>query len=408
MGYKVGMAWKETCVMSERVQLIADYLSGEYSMSELALEYEVSRKTVYKWVGRYREGGSSALEDRSRAAHFHPNKVSPEVEQRVLELKAARPLWGAPKLRAKLLQLIGEEVCPAESTVSEILRRHGLSRIARRRRGATPSQAPLSHCQGANEVWCADFKGWFQTRDGSKCTPLTISDAHSRYLLKCQGLAGHTGLVTVRPIFIQTFREYGLPRVIRTDNGPPFATLALGGLSALSVWWIRLGIRPERIEPGCPQQNGRHERMHRTLKEATAQPPRTNLQRQQKAFEEFRREYNEERPHEALGQQPPAKFYNPSGTEYPERLPDQRGYPDDWEKRMVRKSGQMKWRGFDVRLSDALRGQEIGLKPIGEAKWAVYFEEFEIGTFDETSRRVHAAKRLWFNLREEQPKMQKL
>lgn len=193
MGYKVGMAWKETCVMSERVQLIADYLSGEYSMSELALEYEVSRKTVYKWVGRYREGGSSALEDRSRAAHFHPNKVSPEVEQRVLELKAARPLWGAPKLRAKLLQLIGAEVCPAESTVSEILRRHGLSRIARRRRGATPSQVPLSHCQGANEVWCADFKGWFQTQDGSKCTPLTISDAHSRYLLKCQGLAGTRG-----------------------------------------------------------------------------------------------------------------------------------------------------------------------------------------------------------------------
>lgn len=214
--------------------------------------------------------------------------------------------------------------------------------------------------------------------------------------------------MTVRPIFIQTFREYGLPRAIRTDNGPPFATLALGGLSALSVWWIRLGIRPERIEPGCPQQNGRHERMHRTLKEATAQPPRTNLQRQQKAFEEFRREYNEERPHEALGQQPPAEFYKPSGNEYPERLPDQRGYPDEWERRMVRKGGQMKWRGFDVRLSDALWGQEIGLKPIGEARWAVYFEEFEIGTFDETSRRVHAAKRLCFSLREEQPTMQKV
>jgi putative transposase len=400
MGYKVCMAWKETCVMNERVKLIGDFLSGEWSISELALEYGVSRKTVYKWVDRYKCGGSEALEDRSRAAHVHPNQVSAEVERRVLELKAARPLWGAPKLRTKLLQALGNDLCPAESTISAILQRNGLSRIVRRRRRATPSESPLSHCQTANEVWCADFKGWFETKDGRRCTPLTISDGHSRYLLKCQGLADHTGFVAVQPVFIQTFREFGLPQAIRTDNGPPFATLALGGLSALSVWWIRLGIRPERIEPGCPQQNGRHERMHRTLNEATAKPPRKNLSIQQKAFEDFRREYNEERPHEALGQQPPAVFYEPSLISYPERLPKQRGYPDDWEKRMVRKGGQMKWKGHDVRITDALWGQEIGLKPIGEAAWAVYFEEFEIGLFDEITLRVHPVKRLCFGFEE--------
>jgi len=268
------MAWKETCAISEQIQLMTDYLGGDYSITELSLRYGVSRKTVYKWIERHSTLGWDGLKDQSRAPHHHPNAVALEVEQRILELKARRPLWGAPKLRQKLLDALGHEDCPAESTVSEILRRHGLSSIRRRRRRAVPSEAPLGHCFESNAVWCADFKGWFKTRDGRQCTPLTITDGYSRYLLLCQGLDGFTGFTTVQPLFIKVFQEFGMPAAIRTDNGPPFASTGLGGLSSLSVWWIRLGIHLERIEPGKPQQNGRHERMHRTLKEATTKPPK--------------------------------------------------------------------------------------------------------------------------------------
>ena len=246
-------------------------------------------------------------------------------------------------------------------------------------------------------MWCADFKGWFRTQDGNRCTPLTITDGYSRYLLRCQGLDGSTGWLTVKPLFIEAFREYGMPAAIRTDNGPPFATTALGGLSTLSVWWLRLGIGLERIEPGKPQQNGRHERMHRTLKEATAKPPRSNLRTQQKAFDEFREEYNCHRPHEGLGQKPPAEFYAKSERQYPERLPGQRGYPDEWQKRMVREGGRIKWKGREINLTVALWGQQIGLKPVGDGRWAVYFESLELGVFDERKGRLEAAKRLSFN-----------
>ena len=321
--------------MSERIGLINDYESGDFGISELAQQYQVSRKTVYKWLERFEREGWKGLEDQSRAPEHHPNAVSERIERAVLELKARRPLWGAPKLRAKLLEKLAS--CPAESTISEILRRHGLSQRAKRRRQATPSQQPLGHCQECNQIWCADFKGWFRTSNGSKCTPLTISDAYSRYLLCCQSVERTVEELTVKPLFIQTFREYGMPQIMRTDNGTPFASTGLGGLSSLSVWWVRLGIRLERIEPGQPQQNGRHERMHRTLKEATAQPPQSSLRAQQKCFNRFRDEYNNERPHEALNQEPPASVYEPAPRQYPERLPGPCGYPDEWEKRIVRK-----------------------------------------------------------------------
>lgn len=380
--------------MSERIKLIGSWLGGDYAVSELAAEYGISRKTVYKWIERFEAGGASALEDRSRAPHHHPNAVEPEIERALLELKAQRPLWGAPKLRRKLELALGADRCPAESTVSEILRRHGLSRLTRRKRRAVPSTQPFAACQQANTVWCADFKGWFRTGDGQKCAPLTISDGYSRYLLRCQGLDGSTGFTTVQPLFIATFREYGLPQAIRTDNGPPFASTGLGGLSTLSVWWVRLGLNLERIEPGQPQQNGRHERMHRTLKAATAQPPRANLRQQQKAFDAFRREYNEERPHEALGQRVPSEFYQPAARDYPECLPDPRGYPDDWQKRKVRPSGQIKWKGRELQISQALVGQEIGLQPIRDAEWAIYFEQLELGRYDERNHRLKPSPRL--------------
>lgn len=377
--------------MSQRVELIGKYLSQEECTAELARQYGLSRKTVYKWVRRYEQQGAAGLQERSRAPHKHPNALSAEMEGRIVQWKQNKPLWGAPKIHAKLLELPD---CPSESTVSNVLARHGLSRKARQRRGATPSEGPLSHSEAANELWCADFKGHFRTGDGQRCDPLTISDAYSRYLLRCQALGGCTGVRTVKPLFIATFREYGMPQAIRTDNGTPFASSGLAGLSALSVWWVRLGIRLERIQPGEPQQNGRHERMHRTLKEATANPPQRNLRAQQKAFDAFEWEYNQERPHEALGQKPPAWFYEPSGRDYPERLPAQRGYPDQWQKRRVREAGQIKWKGHNVRISKALWGQEIGLEPIDEGLWAVYFEHLELGIFDERKGRVRPVKTL--------------
>ncbi len=386
--------------MDERIKMIGSWMGGDYAISELAAEYGISRKTAYKWIERYAAGGAEGLRDQSRAPRHHPNAVAREVERALLELKEQRPLWGAPKLRRKLELAFGAERCPAESTVSEILRRHGLSRIARRRRRATPSTQPFASCQEANAVWCADFKGWFRTGDGAKCTPLTISDAHSRYLLRCQGLDGSTGFTTVQPLFIATFREYGMPRAMRTDNGPPFASTALGGLSPLAVWWVRLGLNLERIEPGQPQQNGRHERMHRTLKAATAQPPRANLRQQQKAFDEFRREYNQERPHEALGQRTPSEVYEPALRDYPERLPPPRGYPDDWQKRKVRGSGQIKWKGRDLRITSALIGHDIGLQPVGEGEWAIHFEHLELGRFDERNHRIKPTQRLTQNAAE--------
>jgi transposase InsO family protein len=293
--------------MNERTVLIGEFLGDGYSVSELARRRGISRKTALKWIERYEQEGWKGLEDRSRAPHHQAQGICAEMEQRILEFKARWPLWGAPKIHVKLQQYAD---CPSESTVSNVLQRHGLSRKLRRRRplGATASQGPLGPCQEANQVWCADFKGWFRTRDGQRCEPLTISDAHTRYLLCCQVIGTSTSLVTVGPIFEATFREYGLPEAIRTDNGPPFASNGLAGLTELSVWWLRLGIRVERIQPGQPQQNGRHERMHRTLKEATTQPPQRNLRLQQQAFEAFRQEYNHQRPHEALGQRPPASL----------------------------------------------------------------------------------------------------
>jgi len=293
--------------MKERLKMIGEYLSGDYGPAELALRYGVSRKTVYEWIARYEQEGVEGLKERSSAPHHHPNATDQEVVDEILCLKERWPQWGAPKLLARLQREMKVGSCPAESTVSEILKRHGLSFPRKKRRHAVPSSQPLAHAQEPNAVWCVDFKGWFRTGDGSKCSPLTLTDAYSRYLLRCQGLGESTGHLLVQPIMISAFREHGRPWAIRSDNGPPFATSTLGGLSKLSVWWLRLGIKVERIEPGKPQQNGRHERFHRTLEQHTAAPPAGTLAAQQRRFEQFRCEYNQHRPHEALGQDTPAQ-----------------------------------------------------------------------------------------------------
>jgi putative transposase len=385
------MSWKATDAVNERIKMVGQYLSEGDSISELARWYGVSRKTVYKWVERYEQQGLAGLADLSRAPHHHAGAIDPAMEERILAWKEAKPLWGAPKIHAKLLGLAD---CPSESPVSNVLARHGLSRKQRRRQAATPSPSPLGHCEAANQVWCADFKGYFRTRDGQRCDPLTISDGHTRYLLCCRGLGEGTGSRLVKPLFLATFREYGLPEAMRTDNGPPFASSGLGGLSPLSVWWLELGIRLERIVPGQPQQNGRHERMHRTLKEATAHPPCRTLRLQQKAFDAFRAEYNHERPHEALGQKPPASLYVPSRRDYPERKPEPRGYPEDWAQRTVRPGGRIRWQGQEINISRALCGRQIGLQPVGEGQWGVYFESLELGVLDERKGRVEPARTL--------------
>ena len=257
-------------------------------MRELCERYGISRKTGYKFLGRYADSGVSGLENRSRAPHQQGRRVSPEIEGEILKLKKKYRTWGAPKLRDWLLHnLIGQD-WPAVSTIHEILKRHGFVVKRRRRHRAVPSKQPLAHAKRANDVWCADFKGWFRTGDGRRCDPFTVTDAYSRYSLCCQGLE-RTGFVKVQPVLKRVFQEYGLPSSFRTDNGPPFSARSFAGLSKFAIWLIRLGIRIERIDPGKPQQNGRHERFHLTLKQDTASPPARTLRTQQRRFNEFAR-----------------------------------------------------------------------------------------------------------------------
>jgi transposase InsO family protein len=272
--------------------------------------------------------------------------------------------------------------------MGEILRRAGLT-VSRRRRHRTPAYTkPFAACDGPNAVWCADFKGWFRTADGVRCDPLTISDAHSRYLLRVQAMR-ETKAGPVGALFEATFREYGLPWAMRTDNGTPFASHGIGGLSRLSVWWLKLGIVPERIEPRHPEQNGRHERMHLTLKQATASPPAKDLRRQQVAFDRFRKEFNEERPHEALGQKYPGSVYAASPREYREPGPVE--YPADMEVRSVKGNGVFNWRGQVVLLGEALGRERVGLAEVADGCWAVYFCRQPLGIVDERRRKVQDA-----------------
>ncbi len=382
------MPWNVSDVMSEKMQMILKYRSGDFEVAELSRRYGVSRQTLYKWLGRFERHGAAGLEEHSRCPRSHPNRVSKEIEQAIVDTRGERPLWGAPKLRKYLMRTRPSVAWPAQSTFGEILKRHGLTITPRRRRRACPRAEPLAHCQEPNAVWSADFKGWFRTGDGVRCDPLTITDGHSRFILRCQAMVGQTGFNVVKPLFEATFREHGMPLAIRTDNGPPFATTGLAGLSMLSVWWIRLGIRPERIAPGKPQENGRHERMHRTLKAATANPPHRDQRAQQRAFDQFVAEFNFERPHEALGQELPAEHYGDSPRPYPERLADQPPYPDDWETRKVRKGGQMKWNGHDVRLSNALWGLRVGLEPLDDGVWQVHLGNIPLGIFRERTLKI--------------------
>jgi transposase InsO family protein len=365
--------------MSERVKFVAAYLEYEVRFTDLCRDFGVSRKTGYKWVRRYEADGAGALEERSRAPHTHPNAVPANAVQAILSIRRRHPRWGPRKLRVILKRQQPRLALPAASTIGDLLKRHGLVRKRRRIRRSSPYGDRLRQYDAPNAVWCADFKGGFPV-GGERCQPLTISDGFSRYLLRCQALRHSLHRYTQR-VFESAFCEYGLPRAIRTDNGPPFSTLAPGGLSRLAVWWIRLGIRPERIRPGRPDQNGRHERMHSTLKAETARPPRSSFSAQQRAFDRFQAEYNDERPHEALGQEVPASLYRPSLRGYPRRLPEVE-YPAHFETRLAYPNGVISFGTSQWYVSACLAGERVGLEPCVDGRWRVHFGWVPIGVLD--------------------------
>ncbi len=374
------MCWRAREVVDQRRQFVLEYGSDEWTMAELCRFYEISQETGYKWWKRSQSEGAQCLEDRSRAPQRHPNQMATKIEQQVLQLRRQHPTWGARKLLARLLDQQPAVAWPAASTIGELLKREGLTVPRRKRRKTPPFSQPLGHAQQPNQVWCADFKGWFRTLDQQRIDPLTISDAASRYLLRCQAVE-KTDTVRVQAIFEAAFREFGLPLAMRTDNGPPFASRAIAGLSPLALYLMKLDIVPERIAPGHPEQNGRHERMHRTLKAETAKPPAAHKRAQQKAFDRFQRIYNEQRPHQALKMKTPAYCYTPSERAYPSRLP-QPQYDSDMQVRKVGPCGTFGWKGKKIFISETLTNEPIGLELIDEDLWIVQFAAFPIALFD--------------------------
>jgi len=382
------MPWKETSAMDQRIRLIADWLSGDYTKSELCRAYEVSRPTADKWIERYAGLGPQGLEELSRAPHIHPNQTPEELQAMIVKTKLHHQTWGPKKVMDLLRREYDRTNWPADSTAGEILKRAGLTRPKVRRHRVAPYAEPFGACRWPNQIWSADFKGDFRMGNGRRCYPLTISDNFSRYLLMCQGLERPSYQAT-RPWFEWVFREYGMPEAIRTDNGTPFASIALGGVSQLSKWWIRLGIKPERIRLGRPDQNGRHERMHRTLKEAV--PPQADIKAQQRRFDPFLDEYNWQRSHEALGRKTPGSVYCSSPKPYSAILPKIE-YDSGVTVRMVRHSGEIKWRGEHIYVSEVLAKEPVGLKPIDTGKWELRYSFHLLGTFDERTKKIIPAK----------------
>jgi putative transposase len=370
--------------MDERLRFVARLLEGE-KMAVLCREFGISRKTGYKLYRRYRDSGLEGLTDRSRRPYRQANKLPFQVESRIVQLKREHPSWGAPKIREKLRRLNLGIQTPAISTVHAVLDRHGLVKRRRRRRYKAQGTR-LSWPRQPNDLWCADFKGEFMLADHRYCYPLTISDFASRYLIACEALDS-TREQTAFPVFERAFKDFGLPRAIRTDNGVPFATAhAMFGLSRLSVWWLRLGIDIERIQPGHPQQNGRHERMHLTLKQEATRPAAGNLLQQQARFDDFLEEYNQERPHQALAMRYPAERYAPSARPY--RGLEDLDYPFHDHAHIVTRCGRICFDSRKINLSAVFAGQKVGVKQVADQIWLVSFMHYDLGFFDNESCRV--------------------
>jgi transposase InsO family protein len=379
--------------MSERHRFIVDAHRRIASFAELCSHYGISRKTGYKWLHRAETDGGARLAEHSRRPRSCPHATPERLVTRLLEARRRHPRWGPRKLLKVLRRRDRREGrCerwPARSTVADLFRRHGLIIPRRRRCFRGHPGRPLTPMTAPNGIWTADFKGQFRTTNGIYCYPLTVQDGYSRYLLVCRGLGGTT-VAESRPIFERLFREYCLPEILRTDNGVPFATDALHRLSQLSVWWIRLGIYPELIEPAHPEQNGRHERMHRTLKAETARPPAPTARQQQRRFDAFRLEYNEERPHEALQDETPASFYRPSPRPYPAKLAPLE-YPAYYEVRRVSTNGGVRWHKQWVNISHVLGEEYVGFVEVDDGEWDLYFGPIKLGRFHERLLKVEDA-----------------
>jgi len=372
------MPWKESSVMDERLRFVARLLEGE-QMSHLCREFGISRKTGYKIYDRYKDHGLEGLTDRSRRPVRYANQLPHQVEMAIVRAKEDKPHWGARKIRELLLRrLAGDVRVPAKSTIHAVLDRHGLVKPAIRRRHATGT--PLSSGQAPNDLWCADYKGEFRLGNRNYCYPLTVTDHASRYLLLCEALQS-TREDLALTAFEHLFQERGLPAAIRSDNGVPFASPnALFNLSRLSLWWLRLGIAIERIRPGHPQQNGRHERMHLTLKREATRPPGLNSLQQQAKFDAFLQEFNTERPHEAIGMKCPAELYTPSTRAY-RGLPDL-AYPFHDREILVTACGRICLHRKKINLSTVFAGQVLGIKEIDDGVWLVSFMHYDLGYFD--------------------------
>jgi transposase InsO family protein len=363
----------------QKLEFIEEVLKSDRPFCEICDKHEISRKTGYKWYSRFLDKGKEGLKELSRAPHTHPNVIDQSSVKIIISIKNQFPYWGPRKIHARIKSHHQEIELPSKSSVENVLKNNNLvcQRIKRRR---VPATAPLSHCAGVNEIWCYDFKGWFLTGNGEKCEPLTITDAHSRYLLKCVSMKRKT-VEDVWKVCDAAFREYGLPLRVRSDNGPPFATTGVGRLSRLSILLIKVGITPEWITPGKPQENGRHERFHLTLKKETASPPAQTLTAQERIFKDFQCYYNNDRPHEALEQNVPSSVYTLSPRQWDGklRLPE---YDDHYEKRKVMKCGCIAWLGKNYFLSETLYGEYIGLKQIDAGVFEIYYGSILLGIVD--------------------------
>jgi transposase InsO family protein len=372
--------------MNQKTQFVSEYLRDSLSFTDLCQRYHISRKTGYKWITRYEAEGPSGLADRSRRPHRSPDQTPETLRLAIIEARRRHPSWGAKKLLKLLERKDPQQPWPSRWTVCEILKRGGLIREKTRRRKMGHPGKPTSIVTAPNEVWCVDFKGQFKTRDGRYCYPLTVTDSYSRYLIGCQGLLS-TETRGAKDVFANLFKKYGLPSAIRSDNGVPFASTALGRLSELSVWWIRLGIRRELIEPGKPQQNGQHERMHRTLKAETTRPPASNLSQQQGLFNRFMREYNEVRPHEGIELKTPASMYEASRRIMAKEIPPL-VYPAHYETRLVSKNSGIRWNSQWVAVSHTCAGLHVGLEQVDHGIWDVYLGPVKLGRLLEERLRI--------------------
>jgi putative transposase len=383
------MPWKETTPVDQRLRFIAAFSSCRWTMAELCRIYGISRKTGYKWTTRYGEEGLDGLKDRSRRPKSCPHRTDERCARKLVEERKKHPSWGARKLLARLRRRYPDWPWPVASTATQLLKQHGLVTPRKLRRRKPAPDKPVVESEQPNDVWTADFKGEFRTGDRQMCYPLTVADHHSRFLLACSGRRS-TARVRAIPVFEETFHTYGLPRAILTDGGSPFSSpRAPRRLSRLAVWWIKLGIEPLVIEPGHPEQNGRHERMHRTLKAETARPPAASLSDQEAAFDRFRSEYNLERPHEAIGQVAPAELYGKSPRPYPSYRP-QVSYPGHFEVRRVHVNGDIRFQGQRLYVSGALGREWVGLEETDDGLWSVRFGSFLLGRYDERDETFEA------------------